>query len=456
MFLHLIVAVFVHFRESFLFYTTHLFIWPGLAMTFYLLMLEGKEAWQSPAVTASAKIGVRSLKTAGLFLFFLLFSWQINYLSLAEAQPLMYTAEAIPIRYDLASADLLGYTLRLVLQTWVLALALALVFNRVPRGNEFGCLRGNYQKLSTFAWYVGGMMGLAVTTVNLLALALLLLDVGKFICKSFGADVMTLPQFDLVVFLFSIYMFNKATGFTQKLKEWGHSPNTSVMFVVAVQLLFILFVYCMVQAMIQFLPEDLVYSLMEPFYFDFLDYKRYPDYWQLFVTGLSIFMVPLLANYFYHACKGESVFRSVLRLLTVPLALSLGILMLIPATQEVFFAFSPSIELFPIELNNTTTRYEVSWISYFSVWVLLMLMLMLQRSHALIQALVEVMPEHSGRRVRRMKAQLSKFYPLLIGLLTLYLLSGVVVSLYFSSLFLLATLLGISLCFVAGLKKQEI
>lgn len=450
------VVLFVHFKEALIFHFTHFFVWLGLCVFFILLAKQGRSTWQATGEPAKQHPLVLCLKTAGLFCFVMLFSWQIYYLTLSQSQPLMFAPQVQPVRFDILSADLLGYTLRLVLQTWVLALALALVFNYVPRGNQFGCLRGSYKKLSHFAWYVGGLMSMAVTTTALFTLGLLVLDIGKFICKSLGADVMTVPQIDLVVFFFSLYLFDVFTGFRKKLKAWGEQPNTSVMAVLGLQLLFVLFVYCMLHAMLQFLPDDLVYSLMEPFYFDFLNYQRYPNYWRLFVTCLSIFMVPLLANYLYHACKGQPVLSSSLRLLLLPLIITGLILSLVPGALQIFSELSPTPELFTVTLDNKTSRYEVSWMSYLSVLLFLLLMTLLKYSQSLSQALVEMMPEHLGRRVRRMKVHYSRTYPFLVALLSLYLLSGAVLSLYFSSIFLLATLLGIGLCFVAGLKRQEI
>jgi hypothetical protein len=167
-------------------------------------------------------------------------------------------------------------------------------------------------------------------------------------------------------------------------------------------------------------------------------------------------MVPLLASYFYHACKGQSVLRSSLRLLIIPACLCILILLKIPSAQGMFLEFSPTINMFTVVLNNETSRYVVSWLSYFSALILMILILMLQRSEGLLKALAEVMPPHAGRRQKRIKAFYAKSYPFFITLMVFYLLGGAVVSLYFSSIFLLTTLLGLGLCFVAGLKRQEI
>lgn len=453
--LQLACVAFVHFREQFMIHLAQGFIWVALLLMGCLLFLQKNATWTGEAKVKPQGLTSRTFKTAGLFLFFMIFLWQINYLSLYQMQPLMYTTEAMPVRYDISPGDLLGVTLRLALQSWVLAVALALVFNRLPKNSEFGFIRGQYQKLSTLAWYLGNMSGAAVITVLLFSLGLLTLDIGKFITKSAGSDVMNVPQFDLVVLLFSFYLFNVATGFSKRLTSWGEQSNTSPMFVIGVQLAFVLFVYCMVRAMMVYLPEETVSALMQPFYFDFLDHAKYPGYWQLFVTTLSIFLVPLLAHYFYHACQGERVVTSVIRLLVVPIGLCLAILQAIPFANTLFWESMPSVSMFSLELNNITSRYEVTWISYLSVVVLMGLMLMLQRSKRLKQCLVDVMPEQVGRRARRMKAFYARAYPIFIALLSMYLLAGVVVSLYFTSIFLLATLLGLGLCFVAGLKHRE-
>jgi len=452
--LQLLSIGFVYFRESYLLDAVQFFLWFALAMIAYLVFKQNNGVWGGKPATSPKPFLIRALKTTALFIFVLFFSWQIYYLSLYESQPLMMTADHEPLRYDMLAGDMLGYTLRMVLQTWLLALALALVLNKIPRNGEYGFLRGNYKKLSTLAWYVGNMLGGGVSIFVLLSLGLLTLDTSKFIAKSFGADIMVLPQFDLVVFLFSLYIFNLATGFTKKLKAWGEDPSTSLMFIVLIQLLFVLVVYCLTRVMMHFMSEETIYALMEPFYFDFIDYTIFPQYWQLFVAGLSLFMVPLLAHYFYHALQGEALKQSVLRLLVIPIGLCLGLTQLIPSVRGVFFDFLPKLSMQPVLLNDVTTRYEISWVSYFSVLLLIALMLFLQRSKILVQSLVDVMPEHVGRRVRRVKALYSRTYTFLLTLLMMYLLAGVVVSLYFSSLFLMATLLGLGLCFVAGLKQE--
>lgn len=466
--LQLVAVAFVHFREQFILHMSQVFTGLTFFVMIYLLFAQRQNVWQGQPVIARA-IGPKQsrllsldcfgpmalAKTAGLFLFFLLFIWQVNYLSLYQMQPLMYSDMGLPIRYDISPGDLLGFTLRLALQTWVLALALALVFNRLPKNGEFGFIRGQYQKLSTFVWYISNMAGAGVNIVLLFALGLLTLDIGKFMAKSAGSDVMNVPQFDLVVLLFSFYLFNIATGFTKRLKQWGDQAQTSVVFVVSVQLAFVLFVYGMVRVMLVYLPEETVYALMQPFYFDFLDNTKFPAYWQLFATAMSIFMVPLLAHYFYHACRGEKVLKSVTRLLIIPAGLCLALLGALPMAKSAFWTWIPTVNMFSVELNNVTSRYEISWVSYFSVLILVCLMLMLKRSSNLTLALVDVMPEQVGRRVRRVKAFYARAYPFLISLLSLYLLAGVVVGLYFSSLFLIATWLGLGLCFVAGLKYQE-
>jgi hypothetical protein len=398
---------------------------------------------------------LKILKTTALFLFFLAFLWQINYLSLYESQPLMLTSEYLPIRYDVLSGDLLGFTLRLALQTWVLALSLALVFNKIPRGKEFGFIRGRYQKSSTLAWYMGNIAGAGVVVAVLFSLGLLTLDLGKFIASSAGADVMVLPQLELFVFLFSLYLFNIAMRFSKKLKQWGKSPDTSIMFIILIQLAFFLFVYCMSRAMLYFMPEESMLALMEPFYFDFINYQAFPRYWQLFITSISIFMVPLLGHYFYHVFQGEALKTSLARMLIIPTLLCAAITFQIPSSQTLFYQWMPSLSMHAVELNDATVRYEISWISYLSAFLLIILMLVLQRSKTLIQSLVEVMPEQIGRRERRVKAFYARSYSFLLALLLMYLLAGVMVSIYFSSLFLMGTLLGLALCFIAGFQQRE-
>lgn len=446
---------FVYFRETLLLDVTQCFVWVALAALAYLLIKQKGERWGNTSVSLPKMFWARAFKIAGLFLLLLFFFWQINYLSLYESQPLMFTEDSMPVRYDVVPGDLLGYTLRMVLQTWVLALALALVLNKIPRGGEFGFLRGTYKKLSTLAWYLGNFIGGAVSILVLVSLGLLTLDTGKFLAKAAGADVMNVPQLDLVVFLFSLYVFNLATGFTKKLKTWGEHPNTSLMFVISAQLAFVLFVYCMTHVMMQFLPGDTVYALMEPFYFDFIDYTAFPKYWQLFVAALSIFTVPVLASYFYHASQGQALLSSTLSMLIIPLGIGLALTQIFPTTQTVFYELLPNLNVFAVTLDNASSRYEITWVSYCSVGLLLGLVLVLQRSQTLMQSLVDVMPEQVGRRLRRVKAYFSRAYSFFIALLMMYLLGGVVVSLYFSSIFLMATLLGLALCFVAGLKPQE-
>lgn len=446
---------FVFFRENFLLDFAQSFVWFGLIMLGCLFYIQRDARWAGESGVLAKTSWFKTLKTAGLFLFFVVFLWQINYLSLYESQPLMFTADRIPLRYDVLAGDLLGFTVRLALQTWVLALALALVFNKLPRNGQFGFIRGQYQKTSNLAWYTGNMAGAGVSIAVLFSLGLLTLDVGKFIAKSAGADIMLVPQLELMIFLFSLYLFNIAMRFTKKLKEWGEHPHTSLMFIVLIQLAFFLFVYCMSRAMLHFLPENTVYALMEPFYFDFIDPSAFPRYWQLFITALSFFMVPLLGHYFYHACQGEILWRSLARLLIVPLVLCLALVYLIPSAQGMFFDLMPRLTMQGVELNDTTSRYVVTWVSYFSVFILMMLLLMLQRSQHLGQSLVDVMPEQVGRRMRRVKAYYSRTYGFLVVLLLMYLLAGVVVSLYFSSIFLMATMLGLALCFVAGFKQRE-
>lgn len=446
---------FVFFRENWLLDIAQGFIWVALLLMGVMLFSQRKAVWGTNLHAAKTHPLLPVLKNIGLFLFFVLFIWQISYLSLYESQPLMYTEDVLPIRYDISPGDLLGFTLRLALQTWVLALALALVFNKLPKNGEFGFIRGNYKKLSTMAWYISNMLGAAVTLVLLFSLSLLVLDVGKFISKGAGSDVMNVPQFSMVVFLLSLYLFNIATGFGKRLKLWGESANTSVVFIMLMQLGFVLVVYCLYSAMMHFLPPDTVYALMQPFYLEFLNPESYPVYWQLFVTGLSFFIVPLLAHYFYHACQGERVLTSVTRLLVIPAGLVLACLQLIPYAQNFFWQWMPTVSMYSVELNNLTSRYEITWVSYFSVLILLALMLMLNRSKHLVQSLVDIMPEQVGRRERRVKAFYARAYPFIVSLLAMYLIAGVVISLYFTSIFLMAAILGMGLCFVAGLKRQE-
>jgi hypothetical protein len=451
--LQLTGAFFVHFRETLILHCTQIFGLFALVLLALLWFRQKDQRWG--AVSGLELPRFRLLKTAGLFLFLFFFSWQVNFLSLSQTQPLMYTVEGMPIRYDIVPGDLLGYTLRLVMQTWCLGLALALALNRVPRGGEFGFIRGSYQKLSTVVWYLSNISGAAVILVLLFSLGLLTLDISKFIAKSAGADVMNVPQIELMVLVFSFYMLNLTLGFTKKLKQWGEHPEISLMFVILVQLLFIGIVYLLTMAMRQFLPYDTVYALMQPFYFNFLDYTRFPAYWALFVSGLSLFMVPLLAHYLMRACEGESISRSLIRLLLIPAGLGLLILTAFPSAQSIFFALSPTPSMPGIELNDLTSRYSVSWVSYFSVVILLALMIMLQRSRTLVKALVDVMPEQTGRRIKRVKAMLSRAFFLFVTLLVIYSLAGALISLYFTSLFLMGTLLGLGFCFVAALKQQE-
>jgi hypothetical protein len=417
--------------------------------------LQRGQSWEGDAGLSQQGLLKKSFKTAGLFFFFLLLAWQINYLSLYEAQPLMYTEDKVPIRYDISPGDLLGYTLRLVAQTWVLSLALAIAINRVPRNGEYGFIRGNFRKTGGLAWYVSNMSGVGVTITLLFSLGLLTLDLGKFLAKTAGADVMLTPQLELFLFLFSLYMFSVSMGFSKKIRALGKDSDFSLMGIVLIQMVFFLGVYCFSRLLLHFLPSTTLYSLMEPFYFEFIDHNVFSEYWQLFTLCLSLFTVPLLAHYFYHACQGEPVGRSLLRLLIIPGLICLGLMQVFPNAQTVFFEVLPSLTMHPVVLDDLTIRYEISWISYLSAILLMGLMLCLQRSKHLIQSLVDVMPEHLGYRVRRLKAYYSRTFSFWIVVLVMYLLAGVMFSVYFTSLFLMGSLLGFVLCFIAGFKPKE-
>lgn len=447
--------LFVYFRENYLLNLSQAFVWIGLFMVAVMAYRQMGQHWGQGTEPQTRISALRVLKTFALFAFILFFFWQLNYLSLYLIQPLMYTPEHLPLRYDVVAGDLLGYSLRLGLQAWILALALALIFNKIPRSGEFGFIRGTYKKFSTLAWYLSNFCGGAVSIMMLVALSLLMLDTGKFIAKAFGADVMLVPQLDLIVFFFGLYVFNLATSFNKRLKIWGEEPKTSIFFVLSIQFMFVLFVYLLSYVMIYFLPQETVYALMEPFYFDFLDYQVFPRYWQLFMVALSIFMVPLLAHYLYHACQGERLLTSVVRNLLVPVGLCLILTQLFPVSQGVFFEWLPHLNMTAIELNDVTVRYQISFISYLSVGLFVMLLFMLQRSNRLTQSLIDIMPEHVGRRERRVKAFFSRTFTFFVILLMFYCLAGIVMSLYFSSIFLMATLLGLALTFIAGLKSQE-
>jgi hypothetical protein len=448
-------VAFVYFREQFLLDFSQVFIFVALVLGLLLFAQQRRQTWSGEEAAPAQSVLTESIKTAGLFLFFMLFCWQLNYLSLYQIQPLMYTEDFAPIRYDIVPGDLLAVTLRLALQTWVLGIALALVFNKLPRNGEFGFVRGTYKKLSSLAYYISNISGAAVSMVMLFALALLTLDVAKFITKSAGADIMNVSQFDLVLLMFSLYLFNLATGFSKHLKAWGEQAHTSISFIISAQLVFFLVVYCLVRVMMAYLPQEHVYALMEPFYFDIIDPAKFPQYWQLFVTALSFFLVPMLAHYFYHACQGEAVFSSVIRLFCVPALLTVGILQAFPSSQTLFLEWMPTIQMQAVELNNITSRYEVTWVSYLSAAMLLTMVIMLHYSSKLTRSLVDILPEQVGRRLRRAKSVYAHSYPFFIALISLYLIAGVVVSLYFSSSLLFGTLACLGLCFVAGLTQQE-
>jgi len=83
------------------------------------------------------------------------------------------------------------------------------------------------------------------------------------------------------------------------------------------------------------------------------------------------------------------------------------------------------------------------------------LLVCLKHSKLLIKSTVGVLPEQVGRRERRLKSLLANAFPLFVSVLLMYMIAGAYISIYFSSLFLLATLMAIGLCFASGFMTNK-
>jgi len=351
-----LAIAFVAFRETIMLDIAQLFWVLAIVVIAFQLFKQRGQAWQTQTVERSSGFIKQNLKYLAIFSGLLFLLWQINYLSLYSAQPLMFSVDDAPVVFDINAGDLLGFTLKLGLQTWLLALALALIFNLLPRTGEYGFLRGNYKYGKTFVWLVGNFAGGAMVIGLMFVLSLLTLDVAKFVTKAAGADVINVPQIDLMLFMLALFLMMKTTNFMQKLKTVAQRTSSKLVTLMFYQMLFVFAVYCLFMLMMQFIPHNFIYELMQPFYLDFFDFNTFPEYWQLFATAISLFCVPVLAHYLYYSNKGKRLLQSVFGMIAPPVLLSAAIVYLIPPAQATFLYPVPEVEMFLVDLNNVTAR----------------------------------------------------------------------------------------------------
>lgn len=459
--LQALAVVFVMFRETIMLDIAQLFWILAMGVIGFQVFKQRGQSWQSTQSQAPTPFLTFGLKCFAMFAFLLLFLWQFNYLSLYTAQPLMFSIDDAPVVFDIQAGDLLGLTLKLGLQTWLLALALALVFNRLPEKCEFGFLRGKYKPFDSIVWLLTNFAGGALVIALMFVLSLLTLDISKFVVTAFGGDVINVPQLDTIMFMFAMFLMVKTTGLTEKMKNIAKKPDSLLITIPLYQMLFVFMVYGLFMLMMQFIPADFVYELMQPFYFEFFDFNTFPEFWQLFVTAMSLFFVPVLAYYIYSANKGRSLSKTVIPLMVIPMMVCAAVIQLIPAAQVTFLSLVPEVDMFLVDLNDITSRYHISVGSFLSVMVAMGLFLTMKRSQTLVDSMVNVLPMQIGGRERRLKTVFAHGFPLFTSILFMYMLAGAYISVYFSSLFLLATLVTIGLSLGEGFfphkfKSQDI
>lgn len=418
-----IAALFVIFREHWVFAVLPHLGWIVLPLTVYFVLTQGHQRWNAlREKTLSYPVYAWIVLT--LFAGFAFFIWQVAALSLTLVQPYIANTKGVLLSLQVAPHDLLGWSLNIAVSLWLLIVCMATCINAVKSRAQGSLLQARFQKLSGLAFYAESLLPLATLSALYVLSFLLILQLCKSISTMLGYTQVTIPYLGSAVFILVMYLFYHAYRFSKHHREEAKNPKKGLAYLLLKQCGFYLLAWTVSIVITSLLPERTVGTLSEPWGLPFITPERYVLFWQMAVVIWGLCLVPVLSLLLARYSSGLSVLTTVSLMWVLPLGLYLFLQHTVLQMTGVWQLFTYTWTYDFVPLTNHLVLFKPSLLSITAGLGILLLLAVLKYNQALGQAWVGIMPVHAGRRILYLKRHMARWFSVGVLLCVLYLMMG--------------------------------
>lgn len=413
---HLVPILFLLFAETFFNqWLPSLFV---VLLPMLVLLYRPVAAVESHAVRTGFKIiGIALLSLLSLFL--------IGHFAMMF-QPLIQEANATIGWVVLPAAENMAYVLRLFLQAWLFALVCAMAgrwLKTVPHTSGF--LSRFYPKRELFAWildFVVMSSSIMLITVMIVLACQQLSYLGS---RLVGVDdLFAFPQLNIFVFLFALFIMNKATSFSKRMKQYSEKPGSHLSLVYLAFMGFVTAVWVFTQVALWGVPEHMQIELGQALNINIASVEAFSRHWPLLILSCSFYLVaPLSVALSQLLASGSKYLLAVA--CVAPLAIAAFFLSSFPSINAAFWAWVPQLHFSGIPLTDAIAQFSFTGLSVLLCGVLVVLFSVMGSGSLFMKSMATLTTNAMGHRERRVKENMAKFFRLVCFMYALFGILGV-------------------------------
>lgn len=364
-------------------------------------------------------------KIIGIALLSLITLFLIGYFS-TTFQPPIKAGEQAVAWVVLPGAENMAYVLRLFLQAWLFAMVCVMAGRWLTVSPHVsGFLSRFYPKKDLLPWILD--LVLIGSTVMLLTVILVFACQQLFyvLSRMIGVEhLFAFPQLNIFVFLFSLFIVNKATSFSTRIVNYAKKPHAPLALVYLGFIGYVGAVWIFSQMALWGLPDPTQHELAQALNIGFASLAGFERNWPLLVMSCSFFMVAPLTVLLSRLLASGSRFAFIMALAS-PLGIASCFLVLFPSVNAAFWSWLPSLHFSTVAISDALVQFHFNGFSVMLLGLVLILLCVMGKGSLFMQTLVALSPTALGRRERRVKENIAKYLKLICFMYGVFGLLGV-------------------------------
>ncbi|MFA6036843.1 MAG: hypothetical protein WC748_01820 [Legionellales bacterium] len=407
-----IVVLAMGLASSFLFQTAQFIYIPFFFI--FLLIITQYQKKISPIEAASKSWFLITVKVLGAFLLLIFFYFGFAH-GLLLYQAASYDVQGQPVFSQFFNDEQLLWALKLSVMAWVIASGLALAMAALDKEKISQFFMPLIKPTSRYALVLDTIITSSVGFALLLFMSMVSVEVTRSVVAYAGYERPAYPEltaFILALFLWAgYYLF----GLKKRLLKLS-DQSVSVGRIFIMQTAWVIALLLLGQGFIIFFPQEMILPLAKPLVNIFTGFD-YEKTWLYITLTVALMSAPLLARFLVRILSGLPM-RFAALLLVLPLCIGL------PMVYQWGYAWVPSVHFVAVGLENVV--YRVGPASLISIGSLFVLLLCFMGSKSLQMAWVDLMPQHMGKRPRRLRHMLGQqtYFFMLITMIYLFFASS--------------------------------
>jgi hypothetical protein len=414
---HLLPIIFVTYLETVLNEWLPCLFVALIPLLFILYKPSQASVSSSNIVSAMKVILLATLSMMTLFL--------IGYFS-TTFQPLIQSEGMAVGWVSLPGAENMAYVLRIFLQAWLFALVCVMAsrwFKETP--DVSGFLSRYFPKRELMPWILdltvlGGVYMLVTVIVVLAAQQLFYLST-----RLLGlSDLFAFPQMSVFIFMFSLFMVNKATGFSNRMMKYAQKSYAKTALIYLAFIGFISGVWVFSQLALIGLPDNVQLELHQAMNIPVASLASFEQKWPLLMLSCSFFLVAPLCVMLSRLLASGSKLLLVITIAT-PIALTALFLLNFPAINTAFWSWTPTLHFMTVPVTDAIVEFRFNGFSMLLLALTAIILCVMGSGSMFMNTLVSLTPMANGHRENRVRKNIAQVFRLVCFMCTLFCLLGI-------------------------------